>query len=424
MIIKNTYIISVLICCFSTTILHGQSENSRITITPIDQVNSDFVEANVYVTADRKKLYFMSTRGGETWNNMKYTRVHGKFQGDGDLYMSTRTSEGWTEAKNMGNDVNTPQAQDEPICDPQGRLTVFESWFLHWPKSKGPYYKMNHVSGRLKSLHPAITAFFIANKFSATDGATLSPDGRWFIFAAGPELDQNMDLYGVKVDDPTATVEKLSLSTQGDERAPYWSPDGRALYYATDHLNGLGKLDIYKAPLNGSNEFELETVLNIGAPINSPEDDRNFVISQDGDWAYMIRNDDIYEIDFSSADSKLKPQPVLNNSNSEQDHKTIKIALTFYWNEDKATHIDPSVIDSLENLNSAKSVNIVAMASSEGTVAYNYNLAQKRANFTKYMLSLMGYNKKRITTTILGESKSDQSKINDSDRRVEIYIEQ
>ncbi len=88
------------------------------------------------------------------------------------------------------------------------------------------------------------------------------------------------------------------INTAGDELYPFYHADG-ALYFASDGHIGLGGQDIFKAK-------ELEdkswgVVENLGAPINSIEDDFGLILHQNGTYGFFTSNrkggaggDDIY----------------------------------------------------------------------------------------------------------------------------------
>ncbi len=298
-------------------------ESDSISIRKMDELNTSFVETNAYVTVDRTKLFFMSTRGGSQWNTPNYTRVNGNAQGDGDLFYSerTNTNASWGKAKNMGSICNSSESEDEPISNLDGELYVFESWRRTWRRTGGPYYKYYPDKG-LRSLHKGITAFFIRTNLLATDGATLSPDGQLFIFAAGQDLDRNMDLYYIHLSNPKATVKKLNLSTEKNERTPFLAADGKTIYFASNGYGGLGGLDVFKATWNG-NKFD--SIVPLGAPVNSNQNDYNFTIDGKGNWAYMVKDDDLYEIDFSNAPKRFKPDPVSTKTIVITDCETKKV---------------------------------------------------------------------------------------------------
>jgi tetratricopeptide (TPR) repeat protein len=85
------------------------------------------------------------------------------------------------------------------------------------------------------------------------------------------------------------------INTPGDEMFPFVFQDS-LLYFSSNGHGGLGGLDIFKVNLKNNSKPE-----NLGAPINSPNDDFGIVLDKDGSGGYFASNrpggsgaDDIY----------------------------------------------------------------------------------------------------------------------------------
>jgi outer membrane protein OmpA-like peptidoglycan-associated protein len=87
------------------------------------------------------------------------------------------------------------------------------------------------------------------------------------------------------------------INTPGNELFPFFSSDN-VLYYSSDGLDGIGGLDIYTSQLSGSSFSKPE---NVGAPINSSDDDFGITYNPNAKTGYFSSNrknqglnDDIY----------------------------------------------------------------------------------------------------------------------------------
>ncbi len=315
------------------------SHPADVQLERLNVLNSTFKETNVCVSPDGKYLYFMSTRGGKKWSAMR--KMNGKMEYDGDIWYSQRVGNQWQRPQIIPN-INTSDGEDEPNISPSGNAVVYQSWGFtnlrnnKWQTLGGPYFistLKDNVWGNPKGLGGGINAFFVEqeqqflqklksmqgnpteytklaeNNSYATDGATMSADGRTFIVAIG-EYSGNMDLYISRKDEngTWSFLEKMRLNTTQNERSPVLASDGKTLYFASDGLGGLGGLDIFKTTINPDNSHT--EVLNVGEPFNSWEDDFGLILTANGDDGYFLRDGDIYYAYTKNANKDLKPQAI------------------------------------------------------------------------------------------------------------------
>lgn len=81
------------------------------------------------------------------------------------------------------------------------------------------------------------------------------------------------------------------INTPGDEKSPFMHSDSYTLYFSSNYHIGMGGYDIFYAQMDGkTNKFK--TPKNIGNPINTPKDEHGFIVSKDGDKAYYGSDED------------------------------------------------------------------------------------------------------------------------------------
>ncbi|MEJ2585662.1 MAG: OmpA family protein [Robiginitalea sp.] len=131
----------------------------------------------------------------------------------------------------------------------------------------------------------------------------LSPDGKTLYFASDmPGTRGKSDIFKVAImsDGSFGTPENLgpTVNTEERETFPFVSSDG-LLYFSSDGLPGLGGLDVFALELDQLSSGG--KVLNVGAPVNSPDDDITFIIDGKTRKGYFASNreggmggDDIY----------------------------------------------------------------------------------------------------------------------------------
>jgi outer membrane protein OmpA-like peptidoglycan-associated protein len=110
-----------------------------------------------------------------------------------------------------------------------------------------------------------------------------------------------VDIYVVDISEDGSFSEPRNLgpriNTEGREMFPYIGKDN-ILYFASDGLDGYGKLDIFASKIFDNT---VSQPLNLGEPINSIEDDFAFIIDDEKDRGFYSSNrdegkgdDDIY----------------------------------------------------------------------------------------------------------------------------------
>ncbi|MCH2022948.1 MAG: OmpA family protein [Saprospiraceae bacterium] len=76
------------------------------------------------------------------------------------------------------------------------------------------------------------------------------------------------------------------INSINDEISPFLARDGHTLYYSSNNISSMGGFDIYKSIFNDSTK-KWSTNKNLGTPVNSAADDKNFIIADDGLKAYF-----------------------------------------------------------------------------------------------------------------------------------------
>jgi outer membrane protein OmpA-like peptidoglycan-associated protein len=101
-----------------------------------------------------------------------------------------------------------------------------------------------------------------------------------------------------------------AINTPFHEYAPFFSQDGKTLYFSSDGHPGFGGLDIFKTVFENG---KWSTPVNMGKPLNTNVDDKFFTIGGSGEVAYFAserdgKGLDIYEIEVPEA---MRPQPTI-----------------------------------------------------------------------------------------------------------------
>lgn len=219
-----------------------------------------------------------------------------------DIYFS-RSREGvWSPLQNIGEPINTSGHDASSGLSPDGR-TLFV--FRGSNKGNGDIYASQFVAGDWTKPKPLGKNI---NSKAHETSAALSYNGKELYFISDREGGQGgKDIYLSSWDatrEDWGPAENLgpTVNTPYDEDGVYLHPDGRTLYFSSKGHNSMGGNDIfYTEKVDGV----WQQPVNIGHPINTPDDDVFFVVAADGRTAYYssIREEgfgdkDIYRITF------------------------------------------------------------------------------------------------------------------------------
>ncbi|OXA94297.1 OmpA family protein [Flavobacterium hydatis] len=253
------------------------------------------------------KLVFASARdtGGVVrktfkWTNKSFTNLYtAEIKADGTLGTPERFQ------KNINSKFN----ESTPVFTKDGKTMYFtRNNYLEGKRGKDnqkitllKLYRAEQINGKWTNVSELP---FNSDQYSTAHPA-LSIDEKKLYFASDmPGTLGQSDLYSVTInsDKSFGKPENLgkTINTEGRETFPFISADNE-LYFASDGQPGLGGLDVYVTKINNDNTFT--EVQNVGAPINSKQDDFAFIIDNQTQKGYFSSNreggngnDDIYKL--------------------------------------------------------------------------------------------------------------------------------
>lgn len=310
--------------------IKANSGRFKVEDAGINSENSDFGSALL-----GNKLVFASARpvagSGKVFNQTKES-----FTG---LFESEIGADGkLSEPKQFGGAaINSAFHESSPVFTKDGK-TVYFTRNNYNDGKKGKIIKNvmvlklykatleNDTWGNVTELSVNSNEYNVANPALSLDNKTL-----YFASDMPGTLGQS-DLFkaSINADGTLGTPVHLgnAINTEGRESFPFVSFDNK-LYFATDGRPGLGGLDIYVAKIENDGSFR--GVENVGAPINSPQDDFALSIQNNG-RGFVTSNrtggkggDDIYKV--AEIECKQKAEGVITDSETNQVLANVKVSL-------------------------------------------------------------------------------------------------
>jgi outer membrane protein OmpA-like peptidoglycan-associated protein/tetratricopeptide (TPR) repeat protein len=248
------------------------------------------------------KIYFSSarnnSRGNYGWNKEPYL----------DIYEATIDASGNAGTSTLlTGDVNTKFHEGTLDVTPDGKYM----FFTRVDYLNGDYEKAADGESKLKIYRAVkaggewkdVQATSLENKEYGVGHPTITKDGKHIYFASeapggygGSDI-YRADLKDGKISNPVNLG--AGINTSGDDSFP-WIADNGVLYFSSNGHLGLGGLDVFTAKSQGS---DFGAVSNMGAPINSSQDDFSFSYNDAAGTGFVSSNrkggkggDDIYAV--------------------------------------------------------------------------------------------------------------------------------
>jgi outer membrane protein OmpA-like peptidoglycan-associated protein/tetratricopeptide (TPR) repeat protein len=253
------------------------------------------------------KIVFASARdtGGVSRKTFKWTN-----KAFTNLYLAELKADGTLgEPERFQKKINSKFNESTPVFTKDGKTMYFtRNNYLKGKRGRDDQkitllklYKAEFIKDKWTNITELP---FNSNQYSTAHPA-LSNDEKKLYFASDmPGTLGQSDLYSVTINDDKTfgKPENLgpAINTEGRETFPFIAADNQ-LYFASDGRPGLGGLDVFVSTIKNDDTFT--AVQNVGAPINSKQDDFAFIINSETSNGFFssnreggIGNDDIYKI--------------------------------------------------------------------------------------------------------------------------------
>jgi tetratricopeptide (TPR) repeat protein len=269
-------------------------------------INSQYDDKSPAISADGMKLVF-NTRRPETTNAPMDVEGDGKYFED--IYFSEldSASKKWRPADDVPGSINTDAHDACTGMSADGKTIFIYKNDLKDPQSRGgDIYMSRIVNGKWKTPEnmgkPVNSSYW-------EGGACISPDGKTLLFTSErPGGQGNSDIWMTKRLNKKEWDKPVNLGAEinspNDEGGLFLAPDGKTLFFCSNGKGSMGNYDIFKTTMENG---KWTKPVNIGYPINSDKDDKTFVLSADAQTGYFSSNRegglgefDIYKVDLSN----------------------------------------------------------------------------------------------------------------------------
>lgn len=282
-------------------------------------INTRFPDYSPVVSYDEKVLIFTSRRPGGS-SDIK----NPKGQYFEDIYISNFTNDKWQKAVSIGPNINTMGHEGSVNLSKDGlklfiykddgsdgNLYLSENNFEEWGV---PQYLGADINSFSNETHACFSAdnrilYFVSDRQGGYGGSDIYkclklPNGEW-----GPA--QNLG--------PV-------INTKYDEESVFIHPNGKEIFFSSKGHKSMGGFDIFASIIDVENGY-LAAPLNIGYPINTPDDEVFFKTTADGKRAFFssdkpggLGEKDIYLITYAEneqRDVSLIVGKIINNTRED-----------------------------------------------------------------------------------------------------------
>ncbi len=290
-------------------------------------VNSMYDDHSPLIAVSEEQLFFTSRRN---WIKMSLL-ADGQYAEK--IYTVPLAAKNWESARLLKVFFRNNEHEAAASLSPDGNDMVL---FRNDEHGKSLY--ISHYSGRSWS-EPEKLPYPINSHAEETHGS-ISADKSTLFFTSDREGGFGaLDIYMVKKQANGQWGEPrnmgANINTPYDEETPMIHYDGRTLYFSSEGHNTMGRLDVFYSQMNADSSWSAP--VNMGYPINTPDDDFFFVPTIDKSQAYYASSkfadnyggSDIYRVQFkSNSDTELAVVEGVVDSSLGSKFEKVRVLVT------------------------------------------------------------------------------------------------
>jgi outer membrane protein OmpA-like peptidoglycan-associated protein/tetratricopeptide (TPR) repeat protein len=268
------------------------------------EVNGPFPDYAPVISSNESVMFFTSRREGSTGGFLAPE--------DGlpyeDIYVTFHVNGKWSAARNVGAAINTPGHDACIAVSPNGKQL-----FIYKDTHSGDIYSSSLIdSVTYQWSQPTSLGNNVNTKYQEPS-ISMTADGKTIFFSSDrPGGMGGLDIYISHKGSDGQWGEAVNLgapiNTPEDDDAPFIHPDGQTLYFSSRGHATMGGYDIFRCYLENDTWTEPE---NLGFPINTADENTYFVLTADNRHGYYASvneegygEKDIYVLSMPNFDSE------------------------------------------------------------------------------------------------------------------------
>lgn len=295
-------------------------------------INSAYPDYNPAINADESSILFTSRRSNSTGGEI-YPLDDFYFE---DIYYSNHSTS-WSTATNIGTKINT-NGHDACVG-----LSADGQTMLIYKDDNGGDLFYSQLVGKDWQAPKSFGNTINSNYYEPC--AALSSDNKVLFFVSDrPGGFGGRDIYYSILSETGVWSKPVNMgphiNSVHDEFSPYLHADGKTFYFSSNGEHSMGGYDIFSIELHKQDNVitTMHAPLNLGHPINTPDDEIYFVWSADNKRAYFssvreggFGDKDLYMLERPQAKAELA---VLKGTVIDcETQKAVKGKILVYDNE-------------------------------------------------------------------------------------------
>ncbi len=282
------------------------SQPKRVVIQNMgENINSEYDDFYPVYDKYHETLYFTSRRYSKS--NKKRNALDNKFSED--IYYVRKSASGWTPPQILSKGLTSKKNEAAVASSAKG-----DTLFIYRSKGNGNIYYVVREEGKWSG----VSSFSRINmRRSRETSVSFTADGKKLFFVSDADRDGAIggkDIYYCEMlsNDRWTKPRNLGplINTPDNEEGVFISPDGKTLYFSSKGHPGMGGYDIFYSTLTENGTWSKP--INMGYPINTPDDDLFFSIQANGKNGFLSSNRektvggvDIYKVIFLGAEKEF-----------------------------------------------------------------------------------------------------------------------